>query len=88
MGGNVFHSKAYLSRIRNVKAGLLSRTRIIMALEKEASTIVEIADRSRLTYGCTLHHLRAMSRERIVGRSGKNRGSTWFLTEFGQQRLE
>ena len=81
-------SKAYLSKIRNVKAGLLSRSKIIIAIEIGAGTIVEIANRSGLTYGCALHHLRAMNRERIVGRSGRNRQSTWFLTEFGQQRLE
>ena len=87
MERRTFHPKAYLSKIRNVTRGLTSRTRIITAIEKGTGTAAEIAEKSRLTYGCTLYHLRSMSGENLVTRSGKRRRSTWFLTEYGQQRL-
>jgi predicted transcriptional regulator len=81
------HPKAYLSKIRNVQAGLLSRTKILTAIEAGSSTASEMAKKSRLTYSCTLHHLNLMRREKLVERRGKRRGSFWFLTKFGQQRL-
>ncbi len=84
----MIHPKAYLSKIRNVRAGLLSRTRILAAMEAGSSTVTEIAEKSTLTYGCIIHHLKVMCREKIVDRRGKRRTSTWILTRFGQQSLE
>jgi predicted transcriptional regulator len=86
MSKKEFRPKAYLSKIRNVKTGLESRTKIIISMEKGAATVSDIAKKSRLSYGCTLHHLKIMNRERLVDRSGK-REASWLLTQFGQQRL-
>ena len=81
------HPKAHLSKIRNVQAGLLSRTKILTAIEAGSSTVSEMAKESTLTYACTIHHLKLMRREKLVERRGKRRGSFWSLTKFGQQRL-
>jgi DNA-binding IclR family transcriptional regulator len=83
-----YHPKAQLTKVRNTKAGLTSRTKIISSMEGGAETIAEIADRSRLSYGCVSHHLRLLKREKITVRSGGRRRYTWTLTEFGQQKLQ
>jgi len=87
MPRNLYHPKAYLVRTRNVKAGLASRTKMIVSMEKEAKTAAEISKMSTLSYACVAHHLRLLREEKIVLRSGTRRRYAWTLTEFGQQKL-
>jgi len=87
MPRNVYNPKAYLTMVKNVKAGLASRTKILSSMERGAGTIAEISERSAVSYACAAHHLRLLLKERIVTRSGKKRGYIWTLTAFGQQRL-
>jgi len=81
-----FHPKAFLSQKRNVKLGLTARTRIIVALEKAASSIRGVANATGLNYNVVLHHLRLLEAEKVVTRKG-NRPFLWELTGMGQQRL-
>jgi predicted transcriptional regulator len=81
------HPKAYLTSKRNVKAGLISRTKILFVLEKGQKNVRDIAKHSKLSYECVAYHLKAMKRERLVDSSTKTKPFMWGLTPFGQQRL-
>lgn len=81
------HPKAYLMSKRNVKAGLLSRTKILLALEKGQKSTGGIAKDSALSYECVAYHLKAMKKDRLVDKLTKTRPFTWGLTPFGQQKL-
>lgn len=82
-----FHPKAYLTSKRNVKAGLISRSKIIIALERERKKARDIARETALSYECVTYHLKAMKRDRLVDKMGKGKPFTWSLTPFGQQKL-
>jgi predicted transcriptional regulator len=80
------HPKAYLTSKRNVKAGLISRSKILMVLEKDRNTASAIAKEAKLTYACVSYHLKTMKKERLVDKLTK-KPITWGLTPFGQQKL-
>jgi len=75
-----------LERVKNVKGGLKTRTKILDALEKRASNAATIAKEKSLSYGVVMHHLRLLEKEGIVNRKGK-RPYFWVLTGLGQKRL-
>lgn len=81
------HPKAYLASKRNVRAGLISRTKILLALEKSRRNAKEVAKEAALSYDCVAYHLKAMRRDRLVDKLTKTRPFTWGLTPFGQQKL-
>jgi predicted transcriptional regulator len=81
------HPKAYLTSKRNVKAGLISRSKILTVLEKERKSASTIAKESALSYECVIYHLTSLRKERLVDRLTKTRPFTWGLTPFGQQKL-
>jgi predicted transcriptional regulator len=81
-----FHPKAFLSHKRNVKLGLVARTRILSELEKSPAKAKEIAETSKLSYKIVLHHVHLLEVEKVTTRSG-NRPYVWQLTGVGQQRL-
>jgi len=81
------HPKAYLTTIRNMKRGLISRTKIIIALEPEEKTASQICKDAHLTYPCVTHHLRALRKEKLIKISGIKKPYRWTLTKAGQQRL-
>jgi len=83
----VFHPRAFLSRKRNVRLGLVARTRILQVLEKQESNIKSIVSLSSLHYNVVVHHLRLLEAERVVVRKGNRRPFVWELTGVGQQRL-
>lgn len=83
----VFHPRAFLSRIRNVTLGLTARTRILQVLEKGDSNVSGIRAANSLSYNVVVHHLRLLESERVVTRKGDKRPFTWALTGAGQQRL-
>jgi len=80
------HPKAFLTLKRNVRPGLLARTRIILILEKRASNAKSLAQKTDLSYASVLHHLHLLEAENILTRKGK-RLYLWELTGAGQQRL-
>ncbi len=81
-----YHPKAFLSSTRNIRPGLIVRTRIVLLLERETANAKFIAKKTELSYGAILHHLRLMEGESILVRKG-NRPHFWELTGVGQQRL-
>lgn len=81
-----FHPKAFLSQKRNVKLGLIARTRILVVLEESPGKAKEIVDASKLSYKTVTHHLRLLEVEKVTTRRG-NRPYIWQLTGAGQQRL-
>ena len=81
-----YHPKAFLSLKRNVRPGLLARTKIILVLEKKALNAKSISQETGLSYASVLHHLHLLEAENILTRKGK-RSYVWELTGAGQQRL-
>ncbi len=81
-----YHPKAFLMRIRNVKRGLVTRTRIASSLEGDSSTAKMLSEKAGVSYSCVLHHLHLMEDEQIVTREGR-RPYIWKLTGLGQKRL-
>jgi len=81
------HPKAYLTSRRNVRAGLVSRSKIISALEKGRRSASDVAKETTLSYECVTYHLKAMKKDRLVDKLTKARPFTWNLTPFGQQKL-
>jgi predicted transcriptional regulator len=81
------HPKAYLTSRRNVRAGLISRTKILLALEKGQKTARDIVKETTLSYNCVVYHLNALRKDRLVDRLTKTKPFAWGLTPFGQQKL-
>jgi predicted transcriptional regulator len=81
------HPKAYLTSKRNVKAGLVARTKILHVLEKGRNSTSKIAKEATLSYDCVAYHLKAMKKDRLVDKESKKRPFTWGPTPFGQQEL-
>jgi predicted transcriptional regulator len=81
-----YHPKAFLIRIKNVKPGLVTRTKIASALEGEQLAAKTIGERTGVGYASVLHHLHLMEDESIVEKEGK-RPYLWSLTGAGQKRL-
>lgn len=78
------HPKAFLSKIKNVKRGVLTRSAILNTLEeRRALSASEIATLTGFSYRRVLHHLQLLRSENIVERYG----STWRLTGVGQEAL-
>ena len=80
------HPNAYLRNIRNVHSGLVSRSKILNALEKQSFTASTIAQASFLSYGVVIYHLNLLKEEGTVKRRGKGR-YVWLATGLGQKRL-
>jgi predicted transcriptional regulator len=83
----VFHPKAYLVSIRNVRRGLASRSKILSVLETKGSTARLLSKRTKLNYAVVLHHLNLLTLEKIVMRRKEKKPYIWMLTGAGQQRL-
>ncbi len=77
---------AYLSRIRNIKLGLKTRTAILNVLEQNPVDAGALAKDAKIRYGVAMHHLRLLETEGVVERKG-NRPYVWALTGIGQKRL-
>ena len=66
---------AYLSMIRNVRRGLLTRTDILRLLDNESwITTSEIAQQVHVTYNTVLYHLKHLLREEVIERDPKSLG--------------
>jgi len=81
-----YHPKAFLSLRKNVRPGLVTRTRIISLLEGAAFNTKTIAQEIGLHYVTVLRHLHLLEAEDILTRKG-NKPYFWELTGAGQQRL-
>ncbi len=81
-----YHPKAFLALKRNVKRGLINRTKIVSILQKKPLNARELAERTGLNYNVVIHHLHLLEHEHIAVRSGK-RPYVWRLTGAGQRTL-
>ncbi len=81
------HPNAWLSKRRNMKLGLISRTKILNALEKGDKSMREISEEIKISYARVLHHLHLLEAERFVERHGEKKPFRWKVTKIGQQRL-
>ena len=81
------HPKAFLTSKRNVKAGLISRSKILYALEQNGKSATAIARETSLSYECVSYHLIGMRKDRLVERLRRTKPFTWNLTPYGQQKL-
>jgi predicted transcriptional regulator len=81
------HPKAYLASRRNVRAGLVARSKILLILEKNSRSAPQIVKEAGLSYACVVYHLKALKKERLVERLSSRRPFAWGLTPFGQQKL-
>jgi len=82
-----FHPNAFLQLKRNVKAGLVARTKILNVLETGNRIAGDVCRASGLTYACVIYHLKSLRTEKLVSRSGTKRPFMWALTNLGQQKL-
>jgi predicted transcriptional regulator len=82
-----YNPKAYLAQKRNVRLGLVARSKILQVVEKQALPIAIIRDATGLKYAVILHHLRLLEEEKVVQREGKKGPYAWALTGAGQRRL-
>ena len=82
------YPRAYLRRIKNVKRGVSTRSRIIDALKQKPLTVSELAELMELSPSTIRRHLRNMSREGIVLKFKADRKRLWKLTGIGQAALE
>ena len=80
------HPNAYLTNIRNVKAGLAARSALLTALEANSFHASALARQTSLSYSTVMHHLRLLEAEGILNRKG-HRPYFWVPTGLGQKRL-
>lgn len=79
---------AYLARIRNVKKGVNTRSRILELISSKPLTIRKIAERVGRSRSSIRRHLKNMEAEGIV-RSQRYKGRTiWMTTGIGQKAIE
>ena len=86
MATRMIHPKAFLTKKRNVKAGLQARSLIISCLERGPKKTGEICKEIGFTYLKVAYHLKSLIAERIVVSVGK-RPYLWTTTHYGQQSL-
>jgi DNA-binding transcriptional ArsR family regulator len=81
-----YHPNAYMDCMKNVKSGLMARTKILDFLEKQPFSAGGIAQDTRMSYASVMHHLRLLEVEGKACRKGQ-RPCIWKLTGLGQSRL-
>jgi len=81
-----YHPNAFLSDRRNIRPGLVARTKIVLLLEKGTLNTKALVQQTRLSYSSVRYHLRLLETERIISHKG-NKPFSWELTGIGQQRL-
>lgn len=82
-----FHPNAFLQLKRNVKAGLVARTKILNVLETSNKSARNLCRESGLSYACVTYHLKSLRMEKLVSRVSAKRPFMWTLTNLGQQKL-
>ena len=81
-----YHPNAFLNSKKNIKPGLVARTKILAVLETQVSNTKKILKKTELGYSVVLYHLHLLETESIVRHRGKGK-YLWGLTGVGQQRL-
>lgn len=81
-----YHPNAFLSVRRNIRPGLVARTKIVLLLEKESLDAKALVQQTKLSYSSVRYHLRLLETEKVISHKG-NKPYSWELTGIGQQRL-
>jgi predicted ArsR family transcriptional regulator len=81
-----YHPNSYLSNIKNIKLGLLARTRILNVLDRHSVNAKTISQEATMHYGVVMHHLWLLESEGIVQRK-QSKPYVWMATGLGQKRL-
>lgn len=80
--------RAYLSRIKNVKKGLDTRSKILELIKSKPLTIRKISEQVGRSSSSIRRHLKNMEAEGIV-RSQRYKGRLlWMPTGIGQKSIE
>jgi len=82
-----YNPNAYLTQRRNVRLGLVARSKILEFLEKHQAPIRNIGEATGLKYAVVLYHLKLMEGEKTVRRQGGKKPYCWVFTGIGQRRL-
>ena len=82
-----YHPRAYMSGMKNVSRGLVSRTKIIDAMEQGKTRTSEISEKAKLGRACVSYHLRLMLGQKVVLVKDVGREGRWTLTKYGQEKL-
>ncbi len=78
--------RAYLGLIRNIRRGVITRSRILATVERQGqATTAAISRQVHVSYSTVLYHLRNMLRERLVERSSDTK--EWRLGPVRQLSL-
>ena len=80
------HPNAYLKNIRNLKSGVVARSKVLTVLDKDCFAASKIAKETGLSYSVVIHHLKLLEVEATVRHKGSKR-YIWISTGFGQKRL-
>jgi predicted ArsR family transcriptional regulator len=81
-----YHPTAFLSIRRNIRPGLVARTKIVLLLEKGSLDAKNLTQQTKLSYSAVRYHLHLLETEKIASRKG-SKPYSWELTGVGQQRL-
>ena len=88
LGERAIRGRAYLREIRNVKQGLITRSKIIDVLSEKACTISQIAEELRMSEASIRRHLRNMLADGVVEKFKYKGKILWRLSGSGQLDLE
>ncbi|MEN2974016.1 MAG: winged helix-turn-helix domain-containing protein [Candidatus Caldarchaeales archaeon] len=80
--------RAYLSRIKNVKRGIDTRSRILEIISSKPSTLKNIAEEVKRSNSSVRRHLKNMEAEGIVKSYKYKRRVIWTQTGMGQTELD
>ncbi|MGB9675784.1 MAG: ArsR family transcriptional regulator [Candidatus Bathyarchaeales archaeon] len=81
-----YHPKAYLEGVKNIKRGLIARTKILNVLDRGPADAKTLVEYTQMHYNVVMHHLRLLEAEGLVGRK-RSKPNVWALTGLGQKRL-
>ncbi len=88
LGEQIIRGRAFLREVRNVKRGLITRSRIINILSRKACTISQLAEEMGLSKSSVRRHLRNMLAEGVVEKFRYKGKVLWRLSGSGQLDLE
>ena len=81
-------SKAFLRSVKNVRRGVITRSRIIAVISEKACTLSQISEELGLSKSSIRRHLNRMLLEGIVEKVRYKGQILWKLGEAGQLDLD
>jgi len=87
-GGSSIRSRALRRRVRNVRQGVLTRSRIIDVISVKACTLAQLSRELGLSESSIRRHLRNMLAEGVVEKVRYKGRVLWRLGGSGQLDLE